>query len=278
VALPTEIKKFEAAASKFKVKLDPNQLKPPTHYAVLINGGWDAANNWVSFYNDLQIAYGTLWGRGYLPQNITVLNADGGGKPATAYSTVPVNQAATPATITTTFQQLAAKMLPQDTLYVMISDHGASGGLICLWGHQTMAPTVFANLVNGIKNYSQMTFVLDLCHSGAIIPALRGNQRILLAACDAASFAHDHRFLHFGALNYAVVSAALSHAPFQGQVNANANGDSLISLAEIFNGVRVNIQPAGPQTTHYEDNAATPDTTQHLPQGSNGAFGAGKGI
>jgi hypothetical protein len=266
------------ASSKWRIRIKPGVLLVPTHYAVLINGGINSANYWTSFYNDLVIDYNMLIGRGYSAANITVLNADGGGPPLSppapaACGTIPVNGAATAANVTNVFHDLAAKMKAQDTLVVMITDHGGTG-VICLW-HENMSGTTFGNLVNGIANYSQMTFSFDLCHAAGLIPRVLGANRLVFAACDADKSAYDTTHGHYGALNYAVISALTGMAPVGGAVNADANTDGKISLAETFNYVRAHIDSGGSQTPHYEDNNASPDTTAALIAGTEGVLGSG---
>jgi len=280
---PAITQQLVAASSKSRLKIealrlkfDPAWLKKPTHYAVLINGGINFANYWVSFYNDLVVDYNMLLGRGYLPANIFVLNANGGGAPpgTTPCGSIPVHYAATSANVTKVFNDLTTKILPQDTLTVMITDHGGTG-LICLWG-ENMPGATFGALVNQIKNYSQMTFSFDLCHAAGLIPSVRGANRIIYAACDADKSAYDNKDYHFGALNFAVVSALTGLPPVGPAVNADANGDGAVSLAEGFNYIRLHMNSGGTQTPHYEDDALAPDATAQLPSGPNGVFGLGR--
>lgn len=277
VAVSPEItKQLVTASSKYKIKVLPGTLPhlTPTHYAVLINGGVNAANNWISFYNDLVANYNMLIGRGYSPANITVINADGGGSFLMDWGVVHDNYAATATNVDTVFKQLAAKMTALDTLYVMITDHG-SPGAICLWG-ENMSGALFGSMINRIKNYSQMTFSFDLCFSGGLIPNVMGVNRIIIAACDANKSAFDSSHGPFGALNYAVISALTGMTPAAGSaVNADANADGNVSLAETFNYVRGHIDSGGaPQTPHYNDDVAPSDTTGELPQGTDGILGA----
>jgi hypothetical protein len=267
------VQQLRVASSHFQIHR-PGTVVIPKDYAVLINGGINAANYWCSFYNDLVISYNMLLGRGYLPSNITVINANGGGAPpgSTPCGSIPVNYAATSANVTTVFNQLAAKMTSEDTLCVIITDHGGTG-VICLWG-ENMSYSTFTNLVNGISHYTQMTFCFDLCHSGGLIPYVLGQDRLVFAACDSNRGAYDSSHGHYGALIYAFISALTGLQPAGGAVNADSNGDSRISLAETFNYVRAHIDSGGSQTPHYNDDIAMPDTTGVLPQGSDGSLGA----
>ncbi|MBN1609357.1 MAG: hypothetical protein JW940_22190 [Polyangiaceae bacterium] len=89
-------------------------------YAVLIAGGANAASNYTRYWNDLSAMYGLLTNRGYAAANIYVVYANGAARDAT----MPVNYSATHANIATVFTTLAGKMGANDTLYVMLNDHG----------------------------------------------------------------------------------------------------------------------------------------------------------
>jgi hypothetical protein len=272
---------LQAIAAKIKIKPGVFTMKS---YAVLINGGWDAANNWNSFQNDVQVDCNILKGKGYAPANITILNADG-TKPVGA-SDGAVNYSASAAHFRTVFQGLATKMVANDTLYVMITDHGSRAynaassqpghidSWVCLWNHEKIAQTEFGQLIAGITKYSKMTFSLDLCFSGGLIDSLRGTSRLCFAACDKDKSAYDvSSSIHYGALNYAFCTALTGTKPDgSGTVNADTSGDGAVSLAEVFNYVRAHIVAS--ETPHYDDNGAAPDTTLALPQGTEGVLGA----
>jgi hypothetical protein len=271
-----QLAKFRVSAERFRIKIDKPVHLAPTHYALLVAGGIDFANYFVCMYNDLVINYNMLLGLGYDPKNIIVLNSNGSWTSSQApCGTIPVNNSATLANLTSAFTSLAGKMRAQDTLYFSTTTHGGSGGTICLWG-QTISAATFAGLVNGITNYSQMTFAMESCHSGAIIPALRGPNRIILASCDPELNSWLTPDGNFAPLNWGVVAAASGLTPAGTVVNADGNSDGKISLAEVFNHLRTHLNTTAVQHPHYEDKAAPPDTTAALPQGSTGTFGASK--
>ena len=89
-------------------------------YAVLIAGGASPANNHLRYWNDLKTMYSILTSEGYAAANIYVIYANGVAKDAS----MPVNHSASKANIATVFNQLAAKMKSNDTLYIMVNDHG----------------------------------------------------------------------------------------------------------------------------------------------------------
>ena len=267
-----------SAASKFR---PPHVWTLAHHYALLINGGINPANNWVSFWNDIVADYDVLVGRGYLRSDITIVDAAGGQhsvtngghqQPDIAH---PVNYSATRNNVKLALNNLAGKMKSGDTLYVFITDHGGSG-CICLWG-ENMPDSEFGTAVNGITKYSQMVFSFDLCHSAGIIPYVQGDKRVEIAACDAGGSAYDSPYGPYGALNWVFLAALTGLGPGSPPgttpVHADTSGDGWVSMAEIFNYARVKV--GEPQTLHYESNTTSPDTTLALPQSCAGVFGDG---
>jgi hypothetical protein len=89
-------------------------------YAVLIVGGANAASNYTRYWNDLSAMYGLLRNKGYAAANIYVIYANGTARDGT----MPVSYPATHANIATVFTTLAGKVGSNDTLYIMLNDHG----------------------------------------------------------------------------------------------------------------------------------------------------------
>ena len=269
-------KRIATASAKFKTEDRPGAIHVPRHYAVLINGGQNAANNRVSFYNDLVVSYNLMIGRGCSPDDITVINADGGGAPpgSTPCGRVPVHYAATVKNLRTVFAGLAGKITSVDTLYVMITDHGGEG-LVCLW-REDISWRDFGALINGIRRCAQMVIAIDICHAGGLVSQVMGERRVVIAACDSGALAMDSSRGDCGGMTFALISALTGMEPTGGTVNADENSDGRISLAEAFNYVRSHVETRHPQRAHYNDDAAMPDATGILPQGTDGIWGAGR--
>ena len=129
-------------------------------FAVLIVGGYNAANNHLRYWHDLVAMYNILKNAGYKTANIYVIYANGVGKDAS----IPVNYSATKANISTVFTQLAGKMDSLDTLYIMLNDHGGNGSgdpsgdetithtdeVLWLWNGVAMTDDEFAVQMNKI--------------------------------------------------------------------------------------------------------------------------------
>ena len=109
VAKPLRVARLGAA-----VKLFPNK------YAVLIAGGANAGSNYMRYWNDLSAMYNLLRNKGYAAANIYVIYANGTARDAS----MPVNYSATHANVATAFTTLAGKVRANDTLYIMLNDHG----------------------------------------------------------------------------------------------------------------------------------------------------------
>jgi hypothetical protein len=91
-----------------------------TKYAVLIAGGANSASNYMRYWNDLSAMYGLLINKGYAAANIYVIYSNGVARD----TTMPVNYSASPANVATVFTTLAGKVGSNDTLYIMLNDHG----------------------------------------------------------------------------------------------------------------------------------------------------------
>lgn len=274
VAPPHLGQQIQTAASKYKIRLDKEHKR--TAYAILINGGIDWPNYWLSFYNDLVIEYNMLLGLGYDPNNIIVLCADGGGSAPPNRDNIPpcgklkVDGPATADRVKDAFHRMAARIKSNDTLCVLVTDHGGTGK-ICLWGESMMGPD-FAKLVDSIPPCYQMTFLFDICHSGGLVPILQGPNRIIYAACDADASAYNSSRGPFGALTSAFVAAMSGVDPCGGTANADENRNAAVSMAEAFNYILSHLD-AG-ETPHYNDDDKAPDATKRLPRGSDGRLGA----
>jgi hypothetical protein len=185
-----------------------------------------------------------------------------------------------------------------------------------------MKGSELAGLIKALPKCAQMTLAFDLCYAGGLVTQVKGEDRLVFAACDAGESAYDSVHGDFGAMNYALVAALTGVEPggkkggasadtglesraggmgvggasgrgegaespqvgvsgtgsgawgSGGKINADANGDGKVSLAEAFNYVRVHIDASGPQRPHYNDDTAMPDATGKLPVGTDGLLGA----
>lgn len=239
-----------------------------TKYAVLIAGGASYADNHIRYFNDLKIMYNILKvQQGYLPENIFVIYAGGY---SLDQSLLPVHYAAKKANITTVFNRLASLVGPDNTVYVMLNDHGAPGKL-CLW-YESMAAGEFAAEVNKISVAKHTTIQMKQCYSGCFVGPLTGPRRIVMASCrdNELSWAHDS--LEFGEFTYWYMAALRGSKPDgSGSVNADTNNDHRVSVMEAYNFARAH--DTRPESPIYEDNGVLPGFIGLVPNLGEGALG-----
>jgi hypothetical protein len=239
----------------------------PDRYAVLIAGGASPANNHGRYWNDLKTMYNILRSNGYATQRIYVIYADGTPRD----TSMPVHYSATPASITTVFNTLSRTMSDNDTLYVMLNDHGSPNAL-CLW-YVNMSNTDFANEVNKVTRYSQMVIQMKQCYSGSFIPPLTRARRTVMSSCAANQVSYGHPSNQFGEFTYWYFSALTGQKPDgSGSVNADSNNNRKISILEAYNFARSH--DSAPETPHFEDDGAAPAHSGQVPSGGDGNFSA----
>jgi len=234
----------------------------PDRYAVLIAGGANSASNHVRYWNDLKTMYNILRSNGYAAQRIYVIYADGVGRD----TTMPVHYRATPESISTVFNLLSRTMSDNDTLYIMLNDHGSPNAL-CLW-HVNMSNTDFARQVNKVR--PRCTIIqMKQCYSGSFIAPLTAVGRIIMSSCAADQLSWSHSSLQFGEFTYWYFAALTGSKPDgSGNVNADSNGNGKISILESYNFARSNDK--APETPHFEDSAVPPAVAGPIPSGHDG--------
>jgi len=252
-------------------------LIPPEHsdtkYAVLISGGWSQQDAWPSFWNDLVMVYSALvQNYNYDPANIYVLYNSGYGY----NSKIPVDHAATVASIDSTLDDLADIMEEGDTLFFFATDHGGQynmGGVepgdntvdkdefIALWNHGAYFDDWLKEKLDAI-NCSTEIIILDLCHAGGFTWDLRGHSnRIIMGACTEEQGAYDKPGYPGGDFVTNLFAA------FTGRwgIDADLDDNGKVSVAEAFNhAAEASIHA---QTPNYDDNG---DGVSHYSGISNG--------
>jgi len=234
----------------------------PGRYAVLIAGGASHGSNHVRYWNDLKTMYNILRSNGYAAQRIYVIYADGVGRD----SSMPVHYRATPETIALVFDQFSRTISGNDTLYIMLNDHGIPNGL-CLW-YVNMSSIDFARQVNKVR--PRCTIIqMKQCYSGSFIPPLTGVARIIMSSCSSDQLSWSHSSLQFGEFTYWYFAALTGRkTDGSGNVNADANGDGKISILEAYNFARSNDK--APETPHFEDSGVAPAVSGPIPSGRDG--------
>lgn len=242
------------APAKFRAqKLWPLNLAKKV--AVLICGDL-AENFWGEcFWNDTVWMYKTLLANGYREQDIFVLYGNGAdyisANPAYRHGSRVTDWAATIPNVNMVFDGLkngdAGRGIPKldsnDTLFVWTFDHGGRSGsesTLCLRDGQMLA-SAFAAKANAVA-YGKRAFFMQQCFSGGFIDPLKNAKTYISTACTAAQTAQPAdtenemvggRTYSHGEYNYWITSALNRLTPTGAAVNADANADAWISMAEM---------------------------------------------
>lgn len=266
--------------SKFAGRITVNRQDK---YAVLIAGGWNAANSHLRYWHDLVAMYNILKNAGYTPANIYVIYADGVARDGS----IPVNYSATKANISTVFTQLAAKMDALDTLYIMTNDHGDPGTgdpsgdetathtdeSLCIWNQVLMTDDEFAAEMNKIQAYDKIIMQMKQCFSGGMIDDATKPNRIIMSSSSATQVSYGRMANDYGEFTFWYFSALTGNKPDgTGAVNADANNDGKVSIMEAWNFARSH--DTAPETPFYEDNGVKPGHSGAMPAGGEGVIGA----
>lgn len=266
--------------------------------AFLYSGGINAGNANYRYWNDIYVMYGILKNQyGYSSRNIIVCYKNGIADDHA--SEVPINFAASPAGFDSAIALLKSRMNSTSKFFCFINNHGGgyetstglNYGLTDTDGDDTRAGVTDHNTDEQIYYYNSSTtfsddklaskinslkfgtgiFLLKPCFSGGLIWDLRGTNRVLIAAGTEFEVTHGHSSNLFGDLTFHFLAAISGKKPDgSGNVNADSNGDSKVSMKEIFDYVRANHTPSDhPQ---YSDDG-TGNSIGTSP--STSSFGAG---
>lgn len=255
-------------------------------YAVLISG--DYATYYDEFWNDIADMYDILVDDyGYKDANIYVLFADGVNKEGRKI----VDASATKANIKQAFTDVAAVSDDNDFLYVWTFDHGGtSGGIHATLGVMdgSIQDDDFAqNYVGQVTSYIRRVFTMQQCHSGGFIDDLSNSKTVISTACSFSQVAYraDNRdskgnyvnedesgMRHHGEYFFYYQSALHGATPDGRTVNADANGNGYVSIAEVYNFVWDN--DSRPETPQYDDNGDGVGHGGSLPNQGDGDLGS----
>jgi len=148
--------------SIYQVRMVP-RWKLPDKYAILFSGGWNAAKNYIRYWNDLKFMYSTLVNTlGWDPNNIAVLYADGTAKD----TDMPVHYSATQANLTTAFDLLREATGSLDTVFVFFTNHGGGFHTGGPWGQYVFGGAWDAGSDEPSDVLSEATYNLDLNSDG----------------------------------------------------------------------------------------------------------------
>ncbi len=181
--------------------------RPPTTYALLINGGGSPRMNYLSHLHHLQDMAAELRSRGIPPERIDVFSADGEDTKADLAAREPEDEnqwliegtqagsSLTQPDLTNTtwagvkirparmrelrqwFEHMSVELHPGDTLFVFVTDHGnrdvddAENGTISLW-NESLSLLEFRALLAHLQSGVRVVNIMSQCFSGAFSDAM----------------------------------------------------------------------------------------------------------
>lgn len=191
----------------------------PQRYAIICAGAPHDAVHYRWYWGATSGMFDVLVQRyGYKPENVYFLFCDRHkGDPRVDY-------VATKANLEKVFRELAAKMLPGDTLFGFFVGHGTRRGQQSLYEltDGVISAKQLHRLRTGIRARTQ-TYVFTPCNSGGFAAVLgRQPGTVVITSCridevNSAGFAE-------------AIRDALNHAP-----GADADGDGRVSIGEAYN-------------------------------------------
>jgi hypothetical protein len=244
---------------------------PAQHrWALIVNGGWDMANNHIRYWGDISNMYCALVQTyGYLEDHIIVCNSDGvsSGVDRSDGTDSPrdldgdgdddIDYAGTYTGLTSAI--LEFKDLTQDDFFFFFaSNHGEQTGPdtcdaeLCLWNYGAITDADFAARVDSTINAAIKVYVFEQCYSGGFVDDLdRVNEVVITAArCDESSYDGITPVDPVSGQNYfdefayewtaAVRGCFADSVPAQPWIcgtpcDADSNGDGRVDMVEAFN-------------------------------------------
>ncbi len=216
-------------------------------YAMLVSGGWNASSNYSRYWNDLSSIYQALKDKyGYTDNQIIVLYANGTHSPdedLDGDGTGDIDFAATKVNLTTAMQLVANGIAANGKFFFYATNHGGHEGgydaTLYLWG-ETIRDDEFAPLTANIKAANAI-YVMEQCFSGGMMddiltaqtyPCTNPRVCVMTAAKhDEVSWSADTE----GAYDeyvYHWTAAVHGQTPTGTAVNADSNGDGVVSMSE----------------------------------------------
>jgi hypothetical protein len=266
-----------------------------TDWAILIAGGYDAANNRVRYWNDISEMYEILTDEyDYATDHIFVLYADGQRLGQGNYEEYDPDEddlgyptpgtpginflAATLDNLDSVTDTIAGSSCDSDTVFVFTTDHGDFDGSLYLWG-EAISPETFASYdyMGKIERYAWRAFEMEQCYSGAFVQPLSGPRTAIATACRAGEpsyggVAPHEMYDEFCFYFNAALKGAEPDSVGGTAVDADVNDDGRVSFAEAFNYAQANDFWAQQDWEHpqFDDNGDGISHEGQMPAGGDG--------
>ncbi|MBZ5523331.1 MAG: C13 family peptidase [Acidobacteriia bacterium] len=231
-----------------RVVVRPVVIPQKGKYAVLVSGGWDASHNYSRYWNDMSFMYKTLKQKyGYTDDEIIVLFANGTHSPSADLDgdgKDDIDYAATKANLTSVFNIIAGHLREDGKFFFYSTNHGGQGSgpqdaILYLWG-EWIRDDELATLSKKIVAREAL-YVMEQCFSGGMMDNLLTAQPhpcnkpavcvMTAAQSNEVSWGADTEG-DYDEYIYHWTSAVNGRTPGGTPVNADTNGDGIVSMNE----------------------------------------------
>lgn len=246
----TDLLVLKRNVSMIRARLVPGILKllKRSKFAILVSGGYNASSNYARYWNDLQFIYKALKQKyHYTDFEIIVLYANGTHSPNADFDgdgKDDVDYAATKANLTKAFNQVALHITKNGKFFFYSTNHGGDdpgdhNSNLTLWG-ESIKDSDFGALTKKIK-CANAIYVFEQCFSGGMMDDVLKAQTYPCTSprvCVMAAARHDEPSWscdtegQYDEYVYHWTSAVFSKTPGGTPVNADSNGDGVVSMSE----------------------------------------------
>jgi hypothetical protein len=250
--------------------------------AVLMNGGYNAGNNHVRYWNDLSNIYIALNHVYNIPdENIIVLCSDGldpSPDQSNGQNSDPdldgdgdddIMYACLLSNIDQVFADLATNLTMKNELFVFQTDHGSSKGgwdtVFNLWNMEELTDAHFAQLLENIS-VSEIVCTFEPCFSGGFLDdvVVPPGPVVASSACRHDEYSWAMNNLEYDEYVFHWTAAVMGEDAYGEPVDADYNGDGEITMDEAFEYAETHdVQPESPQYGDYPENCGE-NITLHI--------------
>lgn len=218
-------------------------------YAVLISGGYDEEGAYERYWNHLSFTYKALKQKyNYVDGQIIVLYANGSHLPSEDLDgdgKDDIDFAATKENLTYVLDQMKTSLTADGKFFFFSTNHGGPeqdktewDAVLCLWG-ELITDDEFAALANKIK-CREAIYVFTQCFSGGMIDDIMKVRKPCENPTVLATAACTHQQIgwacdtegDYSEYPYYWMSAIFGKTPNNDPVNADRNGDGVVSVLE----------------------------------------------
>jgi len=246
----TQMQVLRQNISSIRARLVPGGLRllQQSKIAVLVSGGYNSSSNYGRYWNDLQFIYKALKEKyQYTDSEIIVLYANGTHSPNGDFDgdgNNDIDYAATKANLTTAINQVAARITKNGKFFFYSTNHGGddpgdNNSNLTLWG-ESIKDYEFGALTKKIK-CANAIYVFEQCFSGGMTDDVLKAQTYPCNSpqvCVMAAARHDEPSWScdtegdYDEYVYHWTSAVYGKTPGGAPVNADSNGDGVVSMKE----------------------------------------------